>query len=85
MVHLITGPEGHHQNLDSRSRIIIPSRLGWWKQLRREARCRKELGHCWHGDQNSWTYWDCCECGAIDDAFHGNRCTWCVDQELGRY
>lgn len=85
MVNLITGPHGHHRDLRVDGTLRMPVRWGWWKQWRREAGCFKELGHCWHGSQNSWTYWDCCECGAIDEVYHGNRCTWCVDEALGRY
>ena len=68
----------HHRNRSASGRVVIPERLGWWKQIQRERMCKRMHGHCYHS--HLMTYWNCCMCGGTAEGLPVFRCNYCVKE-----
>lgn len=53
----------------------------WWHQWRREWRCRRETGHCWHPEE--MIDWWCCACSAATEGMPPQRCVYCAGEVTG--
>jgi hypothetical protein len=48
----------------------------WWHQWKRQRRCRRETGHCWHPE--GLIDWWCCLCSGETDGMPPQECVHCT-------